>query len=96
MWAVIAALLAGSELAWAYLALAWYSRLPATAFARTALSWPAAAVVLGLAVATARRLLHGRWSERRAALGVLVAGAWLVPVVVWPWEESRVGAMASA
>ncbi len=82
-WAVIATLLAGSELAWAYLALAWYSRLPATAFARTALSWPAAALLLGLAVVTARRLLRGRWTERRAAVAVLVAGALLVPTTVW-------------
>jgi SAM-dependent methyltransferase len=80
---LIAALLAGSELAWAYLALAWYSRLPATAFARTALSWPAAALLLALAVATARRLLRSRWAERRAALGTLVTGALLVPTVVW-------------
>lgn len=83
MWAVIAALLAGSELAWAYLAMAWYSRLPATAFGRTALSWPAAALLLALALATARRLLRSRWSEQRAAVGILVAGAWLVPTVVW-------------
>lgn len=79
----MAVLLAGSEQAWAYLALAWYSRLPATAFARTALSWPAAAALLVLALATARRLLRGSWSEQRAALGILVAGAWLVPTVVW-------------
>lgn len=82
-WLLIAALLAGSELAWAYLVLAWYSRLPATAFARTALSWPAAALLLALAVVTARRLLRSPWNEQRAAAAVLVAGLLVVPTTVW-------------
>src|SRR5579884_4237751 len=78
-------LFAGGELAWAYLWLAWLSALPAAGFGRPALSWPAATLLLLLALALARPLLQGDVPDRQAALVMLAGGV----VVVWglTWLE---------
>jgi hypothetical protein len=80
---VLPALFAGGELAWAYLWLAWFCGLEVAAFDRPALSWPASAGILALAIALARRLLRRETAEPRAALAMVGYGAVVVAAAAW-------------
>ena len=80
---ILPALLGGGELAWAYLWLAWFCALPFAGFTRTAMSWPAAALVLALAIGATRLAFRWGLSDRQSAAALLTAGVAVVLLVTW-------------
>lgn len=81
--ALLPLLFAGSELAWAYVWLAWFCYLAFVGLRRPALSWPLAAVILGLGMAVTHAAMARPGASRRAGLVILGAGLASVLAATW-------------
>jgi len=81
--ALLPLLFAGSELAWAYLWLAWFCHLAFVGLKRPALSWLLATLILGAAMVLTHATITRSGASRRAGLTILAAGLAIVLAATW-------------